>query len=410
MRFSYTYNNTQAKENLFFSLEKAIEKSTRVDFLYVKDNHLGNVMVVVSDKKIGVDNNTDGTTDYYLADVISATDYYSGHMIMPGRSYNSNAYRYGGSNGQEKDDEITGVTGSHYSAEYWEYDSRLGRRWNTDPMTAKYPHMSPYAAFENNPIYFKDPTGGDAEVTIIGNTIYVTAKIKIYGSGATSAKASEIQNDIMSKWGGKHSYTDSKGNVYNVKFSANVTVVPFVNPYTAGATDNFIEITDIERSYVSGGNKGVWSTNPKGGAGTYAHEYGHLIGLTDGYIDTWLQTNIQGEYVLSSNVGENYASNDIMANHNGVVTQGNVNAVADYITQNIRKTKGPLSTTGQLKFGNSPLGPGLTAKDLQNANPPPVPDANSGDKTLQYDNGGGSSQPEAATRGEARSEYKFDGE
>ena len=76
---------------------------------------------------------------------------------MPGRSFNSSEYRYGGAGGQEKDDEITGATGSHYTAEFWEYDSRTGKRWNVDPMT--YPWQSSYAAFNNNPIYFIDPLG-----------------------------------------------------------------------------------------------------------------------------------------------------------------------------------------------------------------------------------------------------------
>lgn len=35
-------------------------------------------------------------------------------------------------NGMEKDEEITGQTGSHYTAMFWEYDARIGRRWNID--------------------------------------------------------------------------------------------------------------------------------------------------------------------------------------------------------------------------------------------------------------------------------------
>lgn len=61
-------------------------------------------------------------------------------------------------NGLEKDDEIAqGI----YTAEYWEYDARIGRRWNTDPVV--YPFESPYATFHNNPIYWSDPTGADGE-------------------------------------------------------------------------------------------------------------------------------------------------------------------------------------------------------------------------------------------------------
>ncbi len=79
---------------------------------------------------------------------------------MPGRKYNTNAYRYG-LNGQEKDDEISGVEGAHTSAEFWEYDSRLGRRWNVDPIA--YEFQSYYACFNNNPICFADPSGLEGE-------------------------------------------------------------------------------------------------------------------------------------------------------------------------------------------------------------------------------------------------------
>jgi hypothetical protein len=82
---------------------------------------------------------------------------------MPGRKFNTNAYKYG-MNGQEKDIEIAeGV----YSAMYWEYDSRLGRRWNIDPVVK--PFESPYASFGDNPILNVDINGDDIGVGTTGD-------------------------------------------------------------------------------------------------------------------------------------------------------------------------------------------------------------------------------------------------
>ena len=64
--------------------------------------------------------------------------------------------------GQEREREITSGT---YSAEFWMYESRLGRRWNIDPVFKEY--ESPYAAFANNPIWFVDPNGAD---TLLDNS------------------------------------------------------------------------------------------------------------------------------------------------------------------------------------------------------------------------------------------------
>jgi hypothetical protein len=61
-------------------------------------------------------------------------------------------------NGQEKDDEVAGV-GSINTAEFWEYDTRLGRRWNLDPKGVFFPTISQYSTFLNNPIKFNDPYG-----------------------------------------------------------------------------------------------------------------------------------------------------------------------------------------------------------------------------------------------------------
>ena len=43
------------------------------------------------------------------------------------------------------------------SAEYWMYDGKLGKRWERDPMVN--PSVSPYATFDNNPIWKSDHDG-----------------------------------------------------------------------------------------------------------------------------------------------------------------------------------------------------------------------------------------------------------
>jgi hypothetical protein len=67
----------------------------------------------------------------------------------------SGGYRYG-YNTQEKTDEIAG-SGNHTTALYWEYDSRIGRRWNLDPVYNS--DISRYSVNGNNPNYFRDPNG-----------------------------------------------------------------------------------------------------------------------------------------------------------------------------------------------------------------------------------------------------------
>ena len=55
--------------------------------------------------------------------------------------------------GQECDNELAGV-GNFNKALYWEYDTRLGRRWNVDPKPN--PFIGNYSTFFNNPILYSD--------------------------------------------------------------------------------------------------------------------------------------------------------------------------------------------------------------------------------------------------------------
>ena len=122
-------------------------------------NHLGNVLVTVSDKKLAVSAN--GTSiDYYTADVVTASDYYPFGMQMPGRKYsqpNSN-YRYG-FNGKENDkDAGEGIQDYGFRI----YNSRLGKFLSVDPLTKKYPELTPYQFASNTPIQAIDLDGLEA--------------------------------------------------------------------------------------------------------------------------------------------------------------------------------------------------------------------------------------------------------
>ena len=65
------------------------------------------------------------------------------------------SYRFG-FQGQEGDDEVNGK-GNSYTAEFWQYDSRLGRRFNIDPKGRTW--ESSYAVLGDNPLFMGHPLG-----------------------------------------------------------------------------------------------------------------------------------------------------------------------------------------------------------------------------------------------------------
>ena len=68
---------------------------------------------------------------YFRIDDVAIT--YDHYQTYTHTMSDSTRYRYG-FNGQEKDNEVYGE-GNSYTAEFWEYDPRLGRRWNCDPVS-----------------------------------------------------------------------------------------------------------------------------------------------------------------------------------------------------------------------------------------------------------------------------------
>ena len=107
-------------------------------------------------------------------------------------SVSKGEYRYG-MNTQEKDNEIYGE-GNSYSAEYWQYDARLGRRWNVDPKDV--PSFSPYSCFANNPLWFSDVAGDSA----VGTTATTQSKVQSGEGPYQFAKRNNISPEQLIKY------------------------------------------------------------------------------------------------------------------------------------------------------------------------------------------------------------------
>ncbi len=117
---------------------------------YELDNHLGNVLVVISDRKIPISNASAINDDHYEADIFSSHDYYPFGWVEPGRDFKSSIYRYA-FNGKEKIDEIYGADDA-YDYGKRTYNDRLGIFLSRDPSATQYPSLSPYQFASLNPI------------------------------------------------------------------------------------------------------------------------------------------------------------------------------------------------------------------------------------------------------------------
>jgi RHS repeat-associated protein len=123
---------------------------------YELNNHLDNVLSVISDKKNG--NDSSGFVNYYTPEVISQDDYYPGGMYMPGRRWEKDHSYHYGFGGKWKDNEVYG-DGNAYDFNARIYDPRLVKWLSLDPEQRKFPALTPYNYCYNNPIRFFDPDG-----------------------------------------------------------------------------------------------------------------------------------------------------------------------------------------------------------------------------------------------------------
>jgi RHS repeat-associated protein len=120
---------------------------------YELTNHLGNVLAVVTDRKMAKDTTADApyTPQFYLPDIYSVQNYYAFGQNMPKWSTAAGVgdptkYRFG-FNGKEDDDEW-----SKQDYGFRIYDGRIGRFLSVDPLLREYPELTLYQFASNIPI------------------------------------------------------------------------------------------------------------------------------------------------------------------------------------------------------------------------------------------------------------------
>jgi RHS repeat-associated protein len=115
-------------------------------------NHLGNVLVTVSDKPVY---KVSSGTIYFQPEVSSISDYYPFGAPITGRSFSNTEYRFG-FNGKENDRESeTQDYGMRIN------DCRLGRFLSVDPLAKEYAWNSSYTFAENDIVRCIDLEGGE---------------------------------------------------------------------------------------------------------------------------------------------------------------------------------------------------------------------------------------------------------
>ena len=130
---------------------------------YELNNHLGNVMAVITDN-INID--SVGVMD----SVIMVSDYYPFGLDMPERSISENGYRYG-FNGKEKDFKKEFNSQLNYDYGFRIFNPSIGRFLSIDPLTGSYPGWTPYSFSQDRPVDGLDLDGMERfHYALVGKT------------------------------------------------------------------------------------------------------------------------------------------------------------------------------------------------------------------------------------------------
>ncbi len=140
---------------------------------------------------------------------------------MPGRSYNAGSgYRYG-FNGKENDKDIS-EGGQDYGMRI--SDNRLGKFLSTDPITAKYPELTPYQFASNRPIDGIDEDGleyspagrnGTNQLAVDGTAVVGNYSLNLESTATLQVKFTKLKIEAANTNHFAFQEMDGHGNIYN---------------------------------------------------------------------------------------------------------------------------------------------------------------------------------------------------
>jgi len=185
----YAYNDLYYTGHYTFTIPAP---DTLFDFkiLYYLQGSIPNHYLYFDSLQITEVGNTKDTIVAYTSDIRSVSQQSAFLAPLKDLTWHSGSYPNAG-NGQRKDDEVYGA-GNLNMAKYWEYDTRLARRWNIDPVTKMW--QSPYLTFRNSPLIYIDPNGDDDFFDKNGNFLGSTKEgnnIRVVTKDVTFSKAIE---------------------------------------------------------------------------------------------------------------------------------------------------------------------------------------------------------------------------
>ena len=189
-------------------------------------------MIVFLGKNLGVERDLCEISYMHITDNFYHIDYYAFGSLMPGR-YNtpSETYRYG-FNGKEEDPEGMGGGKSTYDYGFRIYNPAIARFLSVDPLTHKYPMLTPYQFASNTPIAAIDLDGLEGVIVIEMvnqpkglNRVEFAKQIKerLVENGAHP----DTKVVYSSDYGYFESISDSWGNKYKKNQSGTVTIKNF---------------------------------------------------------------------------------------------------------------------------------------------------------------------------------------
>ncbi len=211
-------------------LRKAGEK------VYELANHLGNVLVTVTDGRFVLNSGSNVTG--YTAVVRSAMDYSAFGAPLAGRTSNSPGYKYG-FNGVEKDAEMHGNDGDSYDFGARMYDARVGRWLSVDPLARNFLMYSPYSFPLNTPVTVKDEDGAsppgtreltESELSTLlqnGNVIakfVLLHKLKVESKQTTIVTSGQKISSFLNSNAGNANYSEMLGQSGQLSKISTITI------------------------------------------------------------------------------------------------------------------------------------------------------------------------------------------